>query len=75
VDYTGDERTQRQRQSNNAFYKSTQSANTHTAYNKEPYPVAGREECGAPLINVREVEYIHIHSTYQINEGLEAARI
>jgi hypothetical protein len=40
---------------------------THTAYNKEPNPLAGREECGAPVINAREVEYIHSHSTYQIN--------
>jgi hypothetical protein len=40
--------------------------NTHTAY-KEPNSGPGREECGAPLINAREVEYIHSHSTYKIN--------
>ena len=49
----------RQRQRSNALYKF--------AYNKEPNSVAGREECGAPLINAREVEYMHSHSTYQIN--------
>jgi hypothetical protein len=71
VDYTGDsrdtnERTQRQRQRSNALYKSARSAK-HTPYNKEPNSGAGREECGALLINAREAEYMHSHSAYQIN--------